>query len=116
MKVTHTLWTTAVTALLVSACATPPAQVLDSMEPQAIQTALQRGRFDLQCQNAQPTVLSRELRPPAIETFRFSGVPHGMFTIGVSGCGKQMTFQIACPEGGYGGSGCFSADGLENIR
>jgi len=116
MKVTPALWTTAVTALLVSACATPPAQVLDSMEPQAIQTALQRGRFDLQCQSAQPTVLSRELRPPAIETFRFSGVPHGVFTIGVSGCGKQMTFQVACPEGGYGGSGCFSADGLENIR
>jgi len=103
-------------AALIAGCATPPAQVLDSMEPQAIQTALQRGRFDLQCPNATPTVLSRELRPPAIETFRFSGVPHGIFTIGVSGCGKQMTFQIACPEGGSGGYGCFSADGLENIQ
>ena len=113
MKVTHALWTTAATALLVSACATPPAQVLAGMEPQAIETALQRGRFDLQCPDAQPTVLSRQLREPAVETIRFSGVPHGIFTIGVSGCGKQMTFQIACPEGGYG---CFSADGLENRR
>lgn len=113
MKITPALWTTAATALLVSACATPPAQVLAGMEPQAIETALQRGRFDLQCPSAQPTVLSRQLRPPAVETIRFAGVPHGIFTIGVSGCGKQMTFQIACPEGGYG---CFSADGLENIR
>ena len=100
-------------AAALAGCATPPGQVLDSMEPQAIQTALQRGRFDLQCPNAQATVLSQELRPPVVETIRFSGVPHGMFTIGVSGCGKQMTFQIACPEGGYG---CFSADGLENVR
>ena len=103
-------------AATLAGCATPPAQVLDSMEPQAIQTALQRGRFDLQCPSAEPTVLSRELRPPAIQTMLIAGVPHGIFTIGVSGCGKQMVFQIACPEGGYGGAGCFSADGLENIR
>ncbi len=102
-----------VATLALVGCATPPAQVLDGMEPQAIETALQRGRFDLQCPSAQPTVLSRQLREPVVETIRFAGVPHGIFTIGVSGCGKQMTFQIACPEGGYG---CFSADGLENFR
>ena len=102
-----------VTLLTLVGCATPPAQVLDGMEPQAIETALQRGRFDLQCPSAQPAVLSRQLRPPVVETIRFAGVPHGIFTIGISGCGKQMTFQIACPEGGYG---CFSADGLENLR
>ena len=95
-----------VATLALVGCATPPAQVLDGMELQAIETALQ-------CPSAQPTVLSRQLRPPVVETFRFAGVPHGIFTIGVSGCGKQMTFQIACPEGGYG---CFSADGLENLR
>jgi len=105
--------TSLVAVLTLAGCATPPAQVLAGMEPQAIETALQRGRFDMQCPNAQATVLSQELRPPVVETIRFSGVPHGMFTIGVSGCGKQMTFQIACPEGGYG---CFSADGLENVR
>ena len=113
MNATSTLWSITAVTLLAAACATPPAQVLAGMEPQAIETALQRGRFDMQCQDAQPTVLSRQLRPPAIETFRFAGVPHGIFTIGVSGCGKQMTFQIACPEGGYG---CFSADGLETRR
>ena len=102
-----------VAALTLAGCATPPAQVLDGMEPQAIETALQRGRFDLQCPSAQPAVLSRQLREPAVETIRFAGVPHGIFTIGVSGCGKQMTFQIACPEGGYG---CFSADGRESFR
>ncbi len=102
-----------VATLALVGCATPPAQVLAGMEPQAIDTALQRGRFDLQCPSAQPTVLSRQLREPVVETIRFAGVPHGIFTIGVSGCGKQMTFQIACPEGGYG---CFSADGLENLR
>ena len=113
MNATSTLWSITAVTLLAAACATPPAQVLAGMEPQAIETALQRGRFDMQCPDAQAVVLSQELRPPVVETIRFSGVPHGMFTIGVSGCGKQMVFQIACPEGGYG---CFSADGLENIR
>lgn len=102
-----------VATLTLAACATPPAQVLDGMEPQAIDTALQRGRFDLQCPSAEPTVLSRQLRQPAVETIRFAGIPHGIFTIGVSGCGKQMTFQVACPEGGYG---CFSVDGLDSFR
>lgn len=113
MKTSSASWAAVAAALTLTACATPPAQVLAGMEPQAVDTALQRGRFDLQCPNAQPTVLSRELRPPAIETFRFSGVQRGVFTIGISGCDKQMTFQIICPDGGYG---CFSADGCENVR
>ena len=36
---------TLLAALAVAGCATPPAQILDSMEPTAINTAAQRGRF-----------------------------------------------------------------------
>lgn len=92
-------------------CASP-AQVLDGMEPQALEMAAQRGRFDLQCPSAQPTLLSRELTQP-VEGIRFGGVPRGVFTVGVSGCGQRTTYQIFCPEGGYG---CFSADTLEGVR
>ena len=94
-------------------CATPPAQVLDSMEPMAINAALERGRFELNCPAAEATLLSRELAQPAIETVRFSGPQRGVFTVGISGCSQRKTYQMICPEGG---SGCFSADTLGNIR
>lgn len=100
-------------ALAVAGCATPPGQVLDRMEPAAIDTAVQRGRFELNCPDAQAALLSRELMQPAIETVRFQGIQRGAFTIGVSGCGQRRTYQIICPEGG---AGCFSADTLGNIR
>lgn len=104
---------TLLAALAVAGCATPPAQILDSMEPTAVNTALQRGRFELNCPDVEAALLSRELMQPAIETVRFQGIQRGSFTIGISGCGQRRTYQIICPEGG---TGCFSADTLGNIR
>jgi hypothetical protein len=101
-------------AATLGACATPPAQVLDGMEPQALEIATNRGRFDLQCPTAQPTLLSRELAQPLIEGPRFVGVQRGVFAIGVSGCGQQRSYQIICPDDGS--TGCFSADTLGNLR
>ncbi|NJD23863.1 MAG: hypothetical protein FIB06_00490 [Betaproteobacteria bacterium] len=98
---------------VIAACATPPAQVLDNMEPHAAEIALNRGRFDMQCATAMPAVLGRELAPPLIEGPLFVGVQRGIFTIGVSGCGQQRSYQIICPEGS---GGCFSADTLGNLR
>jgi hypothetical protein len=102
-----------VSALSLTGCATPPAQILDSMEPMAINDALQRGRFELACQDVQASLLSRELTQPAIQGPWVAGIQRGSFTIGISGCGQRKTYQILCPEGG---DGCFSADTLSNIR
>ncbi len=113
MKISVLSAATLLAALAVAGCATPPAQILDGMEPTAVNTALQRGRFELNCPDAQATLLSRELMQPAIETVRFQGIQRGSFTIGISGCGQRRSYQIICPEGG---SGCFSADTLGNIR
>ena len=113
MKISVLSATTLLATLAVAGCATPPAQILDSMEPTAINTAVQRGRFELNCPDVQAALLSRELMQPAIETVRFQGIQRGAFTIGVSGCGQRRTYQIICPEGG---AGCFSADTLGNIR
>lgn len=100
-------------ALVLVGCATPPAQILDSMEPIAINDTLQRGRFELACPDAQASLLSRELTQPAIQGPWVAGIQRGSFTIGVSGCGQRKTYQMICPEGG---GGCFSADTLGNIR
>lgn len=98
---------------VLAGCATPPAQVLDGMEPTAINSALQRGRFELNCPGAEATLLSRELMQPAIEGPRYMGIQRGSFTVGVSGCDQRKTYQIICPEGG---SGCFDGGALGNIR
>ncbi len=95
-------------ALTLAGCATQQ-QILQGMQPQAVESALARGRFDLQCPGAEASVLSQELMQPL-----FFGAPErGLYTIGVSGCGQRKTYQIICPEGG---SGCFAADTLGNIR
>ena len=98
---------------ILAGCATPPGQVLDGMEPTAINSALQRGRFELNCPGAEATLLSRELMQPAIEGPRYMGIQRGSFTVGVSGCNQRKTYQIICPEGG---GGCFDGGSLENIR
>jgi hypothetical protein len=46
-------------ALVVTGCASPN-QILDSKQEAAIQTALARGRFDLNCPTVTGTVLSRD--------------------------------------------------------
>ncbi len=87
-----------VLAAAVAACATPPAQVLNNMEPHAFEVATNRGRFELQCPAALPTLLSRELAPPLIEGPRFVGISRGLFTIGVSGCGSSGPTRSSAPR------------------
>ena len=98
MKTSVLSTATLLAALAVAGCATPPVQILDSMQPTAVNTTLQRGRFELNCPGAQEAaLLSRKLMQPAIETLRFHGIQRGSFTIGISGCGQRKTYQIICP-------------------
>ena len=109
MKNAVTLTAALAASLTLAGCATPPAQVLDGMQPMAVQAALERGRFELGCPSAEAMVLSRELTEPALQGPLVAGVQRGVFTIGVAGCGQRTTFQMICPEGG---AGCFSAQAL----
>ena len=97
-----------VTILTLAGCASPQ-QILQGMEGTAINSALARGQFDLQCPGAQASVLSKELMQPLF----FGGPERGLYTIGVSGCNQRKTYQIICPQGE---GGCFPADTLGNIR
>ena len=89
--------------LLISACATE-AQFLTQTEPSALNTALTRGRFELNCPNATGSVLSKKM------TY-INGVGMGMgmgmggggyewgeYTIGVRGCGKSMVYETMCRD------------------
>ena len=94
-----------VVALSAAACESNT-QFLDSKQGIAVETALNRGRFELNCSAVTPTVLSREVVEPAIEGPRVYGIDRAEYTIGISGCGDRKTFVVICPDGG---DGCFAA-------
>jgi hypothetical protein len=101
-----TILTVLIAALTVSGCVSQ-GQFLDNKQAMAMQTVLNRARFEMQCPEATATVLSREVVQPAIQGPRVGGVQRAEYTIGVSGCGQRTTSVVICPDGG---EGCFAAD------
>jgi hypothetical protein len=77
-------------------------QQLDTQQQQAVDTALQRLKFDMNCPSATGQVLSRQMIQPV--SFRF-GVERAEYTVGVEGCGQRQTIIVICPQDG---SGCFA--------
>jgi hypothetical protein len=75
-------------------------QFLTSKQPTAIQAALTRGRFELNCPSATGEVLSQEVTQPAIQGPMVEGEQRGLFTIGVAGCNQRRVYQVLCPMGG----------------
>jgi hypothetical protein len=97
----------AVVTLIGEGCASQQ-QFLDSRQALAVQTAVSRGQFDLNCPNAVGQVLSREVTQPPFEGPAMMGEQRGLFTVGVEGCGRRQSYQVLCP---MGGDGCFAAEG-----
>jgi hypothetical protein len=95
----------AAAALAATACLTQQ-QLLDDNQAMAMQTAVNRGKFEMNCQDATGIVISREVVQPALNGPFVEGVQRAEYTIGVSGCGDRKTFVVICPEGG---GGCFAA-------
>jgi hypothetical protein len=77
-------------------------QQLDAQQQQAVDTALQRARFDMNCPTATGQVLSRQMIQPV--SIRF-GVERAEYTVGVEGCGQRQSIVVVCPQDG---SGCFA--------
>ena len=94
-------------ALTMMGCATQD-DFLNSRQDIALQSAVSRARFDMNCQGANGQVLSREVTQPAFQGPRFGGEERGLFTIGVDGCGQRQTYQVVCP---MGGEGCAAVEG-----
>ena len=85
--------------LILSACATE-AQFLAQNAPSALNTALARGKFELNCPQANGTILSQKV------TY-INGIGMGMggggyewteYTIGIRGCGKQTVYETLCRD------------------
>ena len=92
---------------LVAGCNTTPLNVSKSDE--AVNTALTRGRFEMNCPAATGSVLSSEVMQgpttfgPMVQT-----VQRAQFTVGVTGCGQRATYVVICAEGG---NGCVAGTG-----
>jgi uncharacterized protein YceK len=80
-------------------------QFLDSKQGMAIQTATGKAQFELNCQQTEATVISREVVQPALQGRFVNGIQRAEFTIGVRGCDKKAMFVVICPDGG---EGCFA--------
>ena len=93
-------------AAFLQGCATQQQQ-LAQRQPAAIDTALQRGRFDLNCPTATATVLSQDFIQPAIQGPWVNGLQRVEYTIGVVGCNQRTTFVVLCQ---IGTSTCFAAN------
>ena len=105
--------TTLIAALAAAGCVSQ-AQVLDNMQGMAMQTAVSRGQFELNCPAATGTILSREMVQPRFEgPMMMNAIQRAEYTIGVAGCGGRKTFVVICPEEG---GGCFAAGPGRFIR
>jgi hypothetical protein len=80
-------------------------QFLDGKQGMAMQTAVSRGQFEMNCPAATGTVLSREVVQPVLQGPLLNGIQRAEYTVGVAGCGKRTTFVVVCPDEG---DGCFA--------
>ena len=84
---------------LVGGCASGP-PFIDQMQPEAVNMAVRRGQFEMNCPAATGEMLSRETLQPLVQTFRYTGPERAEYTIGVSGCGQRATYVVICPDNG----------------
>jgi hypothetical protein len=97
------------TMTLLAGCETQQ-QMVARMHPKALQTAVQRGSFELDCPSATARVLSEEAIEAA-DAFRYVPSEHAEYTVGVEGCGRRATYAVVCAAGG---TGCF-ADATDSV-
>jgi len=108
-------WMTLAPAALITAalgCASQ-SQMLAQKQDSAIQTALQRGRFDLNCPSATGTILSSDFIQPAVQGPWVNGLQRTEYTVGVEGCNRRTTYVVLCQ---VGTSTCFAADPRDQFQ
>ena len=83
--------------LILSACMTN-AQFLAQNAPSALNTALARGRFELNCPQASGSVLSQKVTYINGIGMGGGGYEWTEYTIGVRGCGRQAVYETMCRD------------------
>jgi predicted small secreted protein len=95
-----------VAALIETGCQNT-AQIMGQDKDKAVDTAVQRGRFEMDCPKAIGSVLSSNMLQPAL----WGGMERAEYTIGVEGCGKRSTYLVVCQ---VDSPSCFAISGSRN--
>ena len=104
----------AVSAIAAAFCACESQQqMVDQMQPNAVETAQKRGAFELNCPAATAQVLSKEMIQTPSAGLRYVPPERAQYTVGVSGCGQRATYMVVCAEGG---TGCVAAGTQNTVR
>lgn len=92
-------------ALGVTGCVSQ-AQFLDNLQDLALETAVNRGRLELNCPAATGFVLSREVVQPAPQRPVVGGIQRAEYTVAVTGCDRKVIYVVVCSKEG---DKCFAA-------
>ena len=96
-----------VAGVLLAGCASQ-ADFLTSKQAMAMDNALARARFDMNCPSAQGQVLtSQYIQAPMGPVMAVGGINRAEYTIGVQGCDQRGTYMVVCSEGT---EGCITGD------
>lgn len=79
-------------------------QILQDESATAMQVAVNRGRFEMNCPQATGTILSSNLLQPVV----WGGLERAEYTVGINGCGQRRTYIVVCQLGSVS---CFAAAG-----
>jgi hypothetical protein len=85
----------AMAAIALGGCVSQ-SQMIQAKQSTAVETALQRGRFDLNCPAATGTVLSSDFIQPAVQGPWVGGLNRVEYTVGVEGCGQRRVYVVLC--------------------
>jgi hypothetical protein len=94
-------------AATTAGCPAGQSQLLAQKQDAAMQSALQRGRFDLNCPAATASVLSSDYIQPRMQGPWVNGLNRVEYTVGVAGCDQRTTYVVLCQEGT---DTCFAAN------
>ena len=84
--------------ILLSACASGP-PFADQIQPTAVDMAVRRGAFEMNCPAATGQLISSETIQPPVRPLIM--IPErAEFTVGVTGCGKRNSYVVICPDNG----------------
>ncbi len=90
--------------ILLSACASGP-PFADQIQATAIDMAVRRGAFEMNCPAATGQLISNETIQPPVRPLIM--IPErAEFTVGVTGCGKRNSYVVICPDNGS--NSCFA--------
>lgn len=93
---------------------TTDAQYMQQLEPKAVATAVNRGKFEMNCPSATGSVISKDMLQPAVQGFYARGGPErAEYTVGVAGCSQRATYIVICP---LNQDGCWSVGSRTEVR